>query len=84
LGAIFDGLREVKEGITAEEQIVANGVVRLRPGVPVIPKQGNMADFAGTIRRQISMPVPGSSPEDQANPSPAGRASSSPSAEAQH
>src|SRR5260370_28611647 len=84
LGAIFDGLREVKEGITAEEQIVANGVVRLRPGVPAIPKQGNMADFAGTIRRQISLPVPASRPEGRTNPSPAPRTSSSPNDESQH
>ena len=83
LGAIFDGLREVKDGITAEDQIVVNGVVRLRPGVPVIAKQGNMAEFAGTVRRQISMTVPGSSPEDQANTSATGRASSSPAAKTQ-
>jgi RND family efflux transporter MFP subunit len=84
LGAIFDGLREVKEGIAPEDRIVVNGVVRLRPGVSVIPKEGNMADFAGTLRQQLSMAVPDSSPGNQAKTAPAARASSSPSAEAQH
>ena len=84
LGAIFDGLREVKEGIAPEDRIVVNGVVRLRPGVSVLPKEGNMADFTGTVRRQISMAVPASSPGDKVNPPPAARASSSPNAEAQH
>jgi len=84
LGAMYEGLREVKEGITSEDRIVVNGVVRLRPGVPVIPKEGNMADFAGTVRRQISMAMPGPSPGDKVNPPPAGPASSSPSAEGQH
>jgi membrane fusion protein, multidrug efflux system len=84
LGAIFDGLREVKEGIAPEDRIVVNGVVRLRPGVSVLPKEGNMADFTGTVRRQISMAVPGSSPGDNGNSPPAARASSSPNAEAQH
>ena len=84
LGAIFDGLREVKEGIAPEDRIVVNGVVRLRPGASVLPKEGNMADFTGTVRRQISMAVPGSNPGDKVNPPPAARASSSPNAEAQH
>lgn len=83
LGAIFDGLREVTEGIAAEDRIVVNGVVRLRPGAPVIPKEGNMADFAGTLRRQISMAQPGPSPGAQTNSVPATRASASPTANTQ-
>jgi RND family efflux transporter MFP subunit len=83
LGAMYDGLREVKDGITSEDRIVVNGVVRLRPGVPVVPKEGNMADFAGTVRRQISMAMPVPSPGDKANPQSAGRAVGSPSAEGQ-
>ena len=82
LGALFEGLREVKEGITSEDRIVVNGVVRLRPGIPVIPKEGKMTDFAGTERLQISMAMPGSSPG--VNPPSAGPASSSPSAQGQH
>jgi RND family efflux transporter MFP subunit len=83
LGAIFDGLREVTEGIAPEDRIVVNGVIRLRPGAPVIPKEGNMADFAGTVRRQISMAQPGSSPGTQTNSAPATRASASPPANTQ-
>jgi RND family efflux transporter MFP subunit len=84
LGAIFDGLREVTTGITADDRIVVNGVVRLRPGAPVIAKEGNMTNFAGTVRRQISMAMPASSPADNTNSPPADRASGSPSAEGQH
>jgi RND family efflux transporter MFP subunit len=83
LGAIFDGLREVTEGIVPEDRIVVNGVVRLRPGAPVIPKEGNMADFAGTVRRQISMAQPGASPGAQINSAPATRTSASPTANTQ-
>jgi RND family efflux transporter MFP subunit len=83
LGAIFDGLREVTEGIGPQDRIVVNGVVRLRPGAPVIAKEGNMADFAGTVRRQISMAEPGPSPGAQTNPGPAMRASASPPANTQ-
>jgi RND family efflux transporter MFP subunit len=85
LGAIFEGLREVSEGITAGDRIVVDGVVRLRPGVPVVAKEGNMADFAGTIRRQMSMTEPSSNPGDKINPEPGkNAASNSPSAKTQH
>jgi RND family efflux transporter, MFP subunit len=55
LGAISDGLRVVDSGITADEQIIVNGIVRIRPGVPVTPEQRNMADFAGTLRREVAV-----------------------------
>ncbi len=37
LGPIIDGLRVVREGLTAEETIVVNGIIRARPGKPVTP-----------------------------------------------
>jgi RND family efflux transporter MFP subunit len=52
LGAISDGLRVVESGITADEQIIVNGIVRIRPGVPVTPE---LADFAGTLRREVAV-----------------------------
>ncbi len=37
LGPIVDGLRVVRDGLAAGEQIVVNGLQRVRPGVPVAP-----------------------------------------------
>lgn len=37
LGPVVDGLRVVREGLAAGEQIVVNGLQRVRPGVPVAP-----------------------------------------------
>jgi RND family efflux transporter MFP subunit len=55
LGAISNGLRVVESGINPDERIVVNGIVRIRPGVSVTPEQGNMADFSGTLRREIAI-----------------------------
>jgi RND family efflux transporter MFP subunit len=43
------GLRIVRDGLTAEDRIVVNGLVRVRPGMPVTPEQGQIeipAEFA--------------------------------------
>jgi RND family efflux transporter MFP subunit len=55
LGAISDGLRVVESGITPDDRIVVNGIVRIRPGIQVTPEQGNMADFTGTLRRAVAV-----------------------------
>jgi RND family efflux transporter MFP subunit len=55
LGALVEGLRVVKEGVGAHDRIVVNGVVHIRPGVQVTPEEGNMAEFAGSIRREVSV-----------------------------
>src|SRR5262249_35157581 len=72
LGAISDGLRVVESGITPDEKIVVNGIVRIRPGIPVTPEQGNMADFAGTLRREVAVEPPreatGEKSPDQSKP----------------
>ncbi|MCY2960015.1 MAG: efflux RND transporter periplasmic adaptor subunit [Planctomycetota bacterium] len=38
LGPVVDGLRIVRTGLSAGEQIVVNGLQRIRPGTPVTPE----------------------------------------------
>ena len=58
LGALSDGLRVIEKGISADDKIVVNGIIHLRPGTKVAAKDGNMADFAGGLRRQVSTAPP--------------------------
>lgn len=43
LGPIVDGLRVVREGIQPTSQIIINGLMGIRPGVPVNAQKGAMA-----------------------------------------
>ncbi len=43
LGAVVDGLRVVKSGLTPEQRVVIKGLMRVRPGNPVSPKEGTIA-----------------------------------------
>jgi len=38
LGPGIDGLRVVKEGLSAGDRIVVNGLQRVRPGAPLAPQ----------------------------------------------
>ena len=38
LGPVIDGLRVVRTGLKAGEKIVVNGLQRVRPGEPLVPK----------------------------------------------
>jgi RND family efflux transporter MFP subunit len=40
--ALHDGLREVVDGLKPVERVVINGLLRVRPGVTVEPKPGEM------------------------------------------
>jgi len=46
LGPLIDGQRVVRSGLEAGEQIVVNGLARVRPGMPVTP-QGEVANSDG-------------------------------------
>lgn len=35
LGAVFDGMRVVREGLKGDEDVIINGQARVRPGIPV-------------------------------------------------
>lgn len=39
LGDLFEGLRVVKQGLTADDRVVVNGVARVRPGQKVTPEE---------------------------------------------
>jgi RND family efflux transporter MFP subunit len=53
LGSLYEGLRVVKSGLTPGEQIVVNGLMRVRPGVTVTPQQVAMRLPADEERRQM-------------------------------
>jgi membrane fusion protein, multidrug efflux system len=46
LGRLVDGLRVIKSGLKAEDRVVINGLMRVRPGVKVAPQAGAMASAA--------------------------------------
>jgi RND family efflux transporter MFP subunit len=39
LGALIDGMRVIRSGLTAGELVVVNGLQRVRPGAPVTPER---------------------------------------------
>lgn len=48
-GPIYDGLRIVRSGLTADDRIVINGLMRARPGAKVTPQPGEI-NGAGEVR----------------------------------
>ena len=44
LGALIDGLREVRSGLSPGDAVVVNGLQRVRPGAPINPERVAMAD----------------------------------------
>jgi RND family efflux transporter MFP subunit len=63
LGALSDGLRVVQSGVAADDRIVVDGIIHLRPGSKVTPQDGNMNDFTGIVRRQVSAAPTESAPK---------------------
>ena len=60
LGALIDGMRVVREGLSADESYIISGLQRARPGLPVTPQPAKPAET----------PVPPKSdlPDDQQTP----------------
>jgi multidrug efflux system membrane fusion protein len=52
LGPVVDGLRVVREGLTAGETIVVNGIQRVRPGVLVAPNEVRMDEKSELVQRR--------------------------------
>jgi RND family efflux transporter MFP subunit len=46
LGPVIDGLRMVTSGLKPDEQVVIDGLVKIRPDSPVKAEQGDMQKFA--------------------------------------
>jgi RND family efflux transporter MFP subunit len=74
LGALSEGLRVAEEGVNPTDRIIVNGVIHLRPGVKVAAKEGNMNDFAGGLRQQVSVAPakdqPKQSSQEESKPQP--------------
>lgn len=66
LGALHDGLREIADGLRAGDQVVVNGLLNVRPGLPVAPEPIEMPKStpgsANTFTRPMSV---ASNPETQ-------------------
>ena len=52
LGPLVDGLRVITDGLTADDNIIVNGLMRARPGVTVTPQRSNIA-AAQAAGRQV-------------------------------
>jgi RND family efflux transporter MFP subunit len=50
LGPLVDNLRAVRSGLTAEDQVVINGLMRSRPGTKVTPQPGKIEPAATPSR----------------------------------
>jgi RND family efflux transporter MFP subunit len=53
LGPLIDGLRVVSSGLEAEDRVVVNGLMRVRPGVKVTPE---LSTVAAAIERETAPP----------------------------
>ena len=42
VGALHDGLRVIEEGLQPGERVIVNGLLQVRPGIPVTPKPVDM------------------------------------------
>lgn len=47
VGSKIDGYRLIRSGLTGEETIVVNGIVRIRPGIKVTPQPTTLPPVAG-------------------------------------
>jgi hypothetical protein len=45
LGPEAEGLRVVRSGISADDEVIINGIVNARPGSKVSPQEGDMNQF---------------------------------------
>jgi multidrug efflux system membrane fusion protein len=55
IGPMADGLRVVKSGLKADDVIVVNGILKVRPNSPVKPENGSMQQFATNDKSMPSM-----------------------------
>ncbi len=53
-GQLADGLRVVKSGVQADDVLIINGIIKVRPDSPVKPQQGTMEQFTSN---DVSVPL---------------------------
>ena len=62
LGPVIDGLRLVRQGLKPEDQVVIDGLMKVRPGSPVKAEQGDMEKFASDqleLKSSVAAPPKG-------------------------
>ena len=64
LGPLIDGLRVIRTGLKPGDQVVINGVQRVRPGIKVSPKPGKIAPEAQAPNEAVYVAPPSSSATD--------------------
>jgi RND family efflux transporter MFP subunit len=47
LGPLVDGLRVITDGLTRDDDVIINGLMRARPGVKVTPQRSSTASLSG-------------------------------------
>ncbi len=52
LGPVVDGLRVITQGLTPDDNVIVNGLMRARPGAKVTPQQSSTAS-ASTAGPQV-------------------------------
>ena len=57
VGPLADGLRVVKSGLHADDVVIVNGIIKVRPNSPVKAQQGRMEEFSSN---DPATPLPGS------------------------
>lgn len=66
LGALHDGLREITDGLQADDQVIVNGVLHVRPGLPVTPQPIEMPRSTPGSAKPFMRPMSvASNPETQ-------------------
>jgi membrane fusion protein, multidrug efflux system len=56
-GQLAEGLRVVKSGLQRDDEVIINGIIKVRPDSPVKPQAGAMEQFSSN---DLSMPLLGS------------------------
>ena len=52
IGPVLEGKRVIREGLQAGEQVVVNGLQRVRPGMPVTPEKEVAAETPAKVAKQ--------------------------------
>jgi len=55
LGAVHDGLREITEGLQADERVIVNGLQQVRPGMTAEPQVVQMPGQRASKTQEISL-----------------------------
>jgi RND family efflux transporter MFP subunit len=66
-GALFGTMRAVQEGLTVEDRVIINGMLRARPGTKVTPTEAPLANFTvETPSGPAASPQPSAPPDKPA------------------